>query len=214
MRICASIVVLGLAALAVGCGKGSGGYSGRRLGHEQGQNPIYHRTLSGRCRKMPRRFNKRLASTWPGPRFASRSLPSWPFPNRSKSSKPKGRHWAYWVQYTATNSYGDTMYGQHDLFILKDDKVVGHYRTIDESSRKARHALGGGSPAAALAGCLAGRERSRNRRNREAVAPPRQWRDIYHAALVASLLRRCVVLQCRRRRPQPNRQRIPKPRKS
>lgn len=130
MRIRTLFVTLGLAALAAGCQKGSSNYAG-------GSSAAASKTSAstGAQRSMPANAEplKEAIATYlarPENRISEPEFLAISEPIPIKQNE--GAAQAYWVQYTATNSYGLPQISQHDLFLLKGGQVVAHYRTADE----------------------------------------------------------------------------------
>jgi hypothetical protein len=131
MRFRTAIAMLGVAVLAAGCGKGKGSYSEGSWGTGKGKGKVpqsAERSMPANAEALKEAMGGYLARPEVrvnGPTFLAISEPI-------PIKQSQGTAMAYWVQYTATNSYGDQVLGQHDLFILKDGHVTGHYRTTDE----------------------------------------------------------------------------------
>ena len=135
MRIQTLLVALGLAALAAGCQKGSGGYTGGAWGTGKGKGktpPAAVRSMPANAEQIKEAIGGYFARTEnrvSDPTFLAISEPI-------KVKQNQGTALAYWVQYTATNAYGDLQMGQHELFVLKDGQVMIYARTGDEVREK------------------------------------------------------------------------------
>lgn len=133
MRTRTSVAAWGLMALLMaGCGgRSGGGYSGTWAvdGTRKSISKIAERSFPANAEELKQAITGFLAKPFSGnvrdPNFLAISEPI-------QIKQNEGTVLGYWVQYTATDSYGNTMLRNHDLFLMKDGNVIAWYRTTEE----------------------------------------------------------------------------------
>ena len=131
MRVHTLIGVLCLALLTAGCGKRSGGgYSGTwsQAGTGVKAGRLAERSFPANGDEIKQAIANYLAR--PEVRIKEPIFKA--ISDRIPVKEGGGTVDGYWVQFTATNSYGDSMLRNHDLFLLKDGQVIAWYRTQEE----------------------------------------------------------------------------------
>ncbi len=124
------VVALGLAVLPAGCGKRSAGTGGGWVeGGKKGKSGVSgERSMPANAEELKQAMANYLARPEvrvKEPRFYAIAEP---FPVKLSDGTAQG----YWVQFTATDSLGNKMLRNHDLFLVRNGQVIAWYRTKEE----------------------------------------------------------------------------------